>query len=129
MRELKIACQNCRGHIEFPENIHGEMILCPHCGLSLVLTVPGYQDKQAKVQSAAPQIKTGKIKSGRKTSAGGLIIEIIGLSLCLTVVGAIIGIPLIILGGRMSVVKKCSCCGNEIFDKGVKICPSCSAHF
>lgn len=39
---FKIACANCQGHIEFPKELHGQPIDCPHCGLTTVLRVPGY---------------------------------------------------------------------------------------
>jgi len=39
---FKIACTNCQGHIEFPQELHGQTIDCPHCGLSTILRVPGY---------------------------------------------------------------------------------------
>ncbi len=38
---LKIECSSCKGHIEFPVDMHGKVVSCPHCGLSTVLRVPG----------------------------------------------------------------------------------------
>jgi hypothetical protein len=38
---LKIACQSCRGHVEFPVPMRGQIIACPHCTLSLLLDLPG----------------------------------------------------------------------------------------
>ena len=38
---LKIECSSCKGHIEFPVDMHGKVISCPHCGLSTLLRVPG----------------------------------------------------------------------------------------
>lgn len=40
MNELKIACPSCGGHIEFPVDMHGQVIPCPHCSLSVALQVP-----------------------------------------------------------------------------------------
>jgi len=33
------------GHIEFPETMHGQVVDCPHCGLSVMLALPGYKKK------------------------------------------------------------------------------------
>jgi rRNA maturation endonuclease Nob1 len=55
----------------------------------------------------------------------GLLVQIIGVLLCLTIIGAVLGIPLIIVGGKMARKLKCSNCGNGISDKGVRICPTC----
>ena len=34
---LKIACPTCTGHIEFPAEMRGQIINCPHCSLSMAL--------------------------------------------------------------------------------------------
>lgn len=49
---FKVACSNCQEHIEFPKELHGSVIDCPHCGLSTVLRVPGYVSPA--IQKAAP---------------------------------------------------------------------------
>jgi len=38
---LKIACPTCTGHIEFPAEMRGQIINCPHCSLSMALVLPG----------------------------------------------------------------------------------------
>jgi len=38
---VKIACPSCSEHVEFPLEMRGQIINCPHCTLSLVLEVPG----------------------------------------------------------------------------------------
>jgi hypothetical protein len=38
---LKIACPSCTGHIEFPAQMRGMVINCPHCTLSMILEVAG----------------------------------------------------------------------------------------
>ena len=40
---LKIACPSCKDHIEFPLEMRGEIINCPHCSLSITLELPGAQ--------------------------------------------------------------------------------------
>jgi DNA-directed RNA polymerase subunit RPC12/RpoP len=36
-RFLKISCISCGGHVEFPTNILGEKIPCPHCRTTIIL--------------------------------------------------------------------------------------------
>ena len=40
---LKIACQSCSEHIEFPTEMRGQIINCPHCSLSIPLELPAEQ--------------------------------------------------------------------------------------
>ena len=43
----KVACPNCTGHIEFPSQMRGDIINCPHCTLSMILEL-------AEAPSATP---------------------------------------------------------------------------
>jgi hypothetical protein len=38
---VKIACPSCSEHVEFPMEMRGDVINCPHCTLSMVLELPG----------------------------------------------------------------------------------------
>jgi hypothetical protein len=38
---VKIACPSCSDHVEFPLEMRGQIISCPHCSLSMVLELPG----------------------------------------------------------------------------------------
>ena len=38
---VKIACPSCSEHVEFPLEMRGHIISCPHCTLSMVLELPG----------------------------------------------------------------------------------------
>jgi hypothetical protein len=40
VRSLKISCTACGGHVEFPTNILGEKIPCPHCAKTVTLSNP-----------------------------------------------------------------------------------------
>ncbi len=71
-----------------------------------------------------------KIIAKRKTSAGGLVLELLGLILLFVFpIGTILGIIFIIAGFNMSKSLVCSECKNRIEDKGVKLCPVCKATF
>jgi hypothetical protein len=89
------------------------------------------------------QIVTGrKIKKGEFVGVGaavqafGCLGFLIGIVLCVTVVGAIfgiigiiIGLLLLVIGGRMAIKLICSNCGNKISGKEVKMCPVCRCNF
>src|SRR5207237_5840111 len=58
---LKGLCQSCSGHLEFLPTSVGETILCPHCGLSTVLSalpvttaVPPRIPEPPRVAQSAP---------------------------------------------------------------------------
>jgi hypothetical protein len=38
---LRVACPSCTGHIEFPSQMRGHVINCPHCTLSMTLELAG----------------------------------------------------------------------------------------
>jgi hypothetical protein len=67
----------------------------------------------------------------RKTEFAGVgcIVQIAGVILCLTLYGAILGIPLLVVGSQMSKKWICSNCGNRLADRGVKICAVCRCQF
>src|ERR1017187_9797397 len=50
MKEKKIGCSKCGGHIVFPIELAGQEIACPHCGESILLP---------KSKSAMPWIVAG----------------------------------------------------------------------
>jgi hypothetical protein len=43
---IKIACPSCTDHVEFPVEMRGQIISCPHCSLSMALEVPGSQPEK-----------------------------------------------------------------------------------
>jgi len=69
-------------------------------------------------------ITASKVKK-MEFAGGGAAVQLIGILLCLTLVGAIFGIPLIIIGRSMSTKFLCSNCSNKLSDKSAKICPVC----
>src|SRR5437660_6080165 len=40
MSYLKIACERCGGHIEYPSEMAGQSIQCPHCQHAITLSSP-----------------------------------------------------------------------------------------
>jgi hypothetical protein len=49
---LKIACPNCSGHVEFPAEMQGQIINCPHCSLSMPLELRGGSSRRTSSSSA-----------------------------------------------------------------------------
>jgi len=71
-----------------------------------------------------------KIIKQSKTSAGGLLLELIGFALLfLFPVGTVMGISLIIAGASSGGRFVCSDCGTELTGKKVKLCPGCRMFF
>lgn len=102
------ACPDCRSKISV--NAHS----CPHCG-------------RPSGEHQTPAVGC-KIRKGEFVGAGAAI-QAVGLLACLTIVGAIAGIPLLIIGGRMALKWVCSNCGNRLHDHSVKVCAVCKCHF
>lgn len=141
---FKIECATCKGHIEFPKELHGQTIPCPHCGLTTVLRVAGYiESAPFPTQSHAPPpiqrapqapAKYGKIESKTERAGAGCLVQGLGLLLMVSGfftlgIGFIIGLVLLVAGGRMALKTICSECGNPIANKSVKVCPACKTHF
>jgi hypothetical protein len=117
---IRFACPTCGQHLSaIPDQIRMSAP-CPSC--NGVVTVP--------IQSTLPPrpLPLPEPQNPRKTATWGVALEVIGLLLCWTVVGAIVGIPLFIVGRRMATRTFICHCGNEM-TKDTKICPTCGAHF
>jgi endogenous inhibitor of DNA gyrase (YacG/DUF329 family) len=110
--------------MEFPSEIYGKVIACPHCGLSVALKVAGIEKT---IPPAIPKPIKGKKKRVDWFGVGS-VLQLLGLACCLTIVGAIVGIPLLVWGGVMVRKMKCSECGGQV-DSGIKFCPFCKAQF
>ena len=117
---IRFACPTCRQHLSATRDQISMTAPCPNC--NGVVTVP--------IQSTLPPrpLPLSEPEKPRKTAAWGVGLQVIGLLLCWTVVGAIVGIPLFIVGRRMAKGTFICHCGNEM-TKDTKICPACGAHF
>lgn len=117
---IRFACPTCGQHLSATCDQISMSAPCPIC--NGVVTVP--------IQSTLPPrpLPLPEPQNPRKTAAWGVGLQVIGLVLCWTVVGAIVGIPLFIVGRRMATGTFICHCGNEM-TKDTKICPTCGAHF
>jgi transcription elongation factor Elf1 len=116
---IRFGCPRCGQHLSATRDEISMTAPCPSC--NEVITVP--------IQSTLPpQPLLPRSQNPRKTATWGIGLQVIGLLLCWTVVGAIVGIPLFIVGRRMAIGTFICHCGNEM-TKDTKICPTCGAHF
>ena len=117
---IRFACPTCGQHLSATRDQISMTAPCPIC--NGVVTVP--------IQSTLPPrpLPLPEPQNPRKTAAWGVGLQVIGLVLCWTVVGAIVGIPLFIVGRRMAIGTFICHCGNEM-TKDTKICPTCGVHF
>jgi hypothetical protein len=115
---IRFACPKCGQHLSATPAQIGVTAACPSC--NEMNTVP--------IKSSLPPRPEVLPQNLRKKTTRGVALQVIGLLLCWTVVGAIVGIPLIIVGRRMATRTFICYCGNEM-TKGTKICPTCKARF
>jgi hypothetical protein len=116
---IRFGCPRCGRHLSATRDQISMTAPCPSC--NEVITVP--------IQSTLPPRPVlPQPQSPRKTATYGVGLQVIGLLLCWTVVGAIVGIPLVIVGRRMATRTFICHCGNEM-TKDTKIGPTCGAHF
>ena len=117
---IRFACPTCGQHLSATRDQISMTAPCPIC--TGVVTVP--------IQSTLPPrpLPLPEPQNRHKTAGWGVILQVIGMLLCWTVVGAIVGIPLLIVGRRMAIRTLICHCGNEM-TKDSKICPTCGAYF
>src|SRR5437868_15345284 len=117
---IRFACPTCGQHLSATRDQISMTAPCPSC--NGVVTVP--------IQNTLPPrpLPLPEPQNPRKTATWGVGLQVIGLLLCWTVVGAIVGIPLFIVGRRMATRTFICHCGNEM-TRDTKICPTCGAHF
>jgi predicted RNA-binding Zn-ribbon protein involved in translation (DUF1610 family) len=130
----RFACPTCGQHLSATCDQIGMTAPCPIC--NGVVTVP--------IHSTLPPrpLPLPEPQKPRKTATWGGGLQVIGFLLCWsvvggaivgiplrwTVVGAIVGIALLIVGRRMATRTFICQCGNEM-TKDTKICPTCEAQF
>jgi transcription elongation factor Elf1 len=116
---IRFGCPRCGRHLSATRDEISMTAPCPSC--NEVITVP--------IQSTLPpRPLLPQPQNPRKTATWGVGLQVIGLLLCWTVVGAIVGIPLFIVGRRIATATFICHCGNEM-TKDTNICPTCGAYF
>jgi uncharacterized paraquat-inducible protein A len=143
---LKTDCEQCDGSIEYPAELAGQSIECPHCQQTTTLAAFPAQPivvAPPAIPSPQPRVVTGRrikksefVGAGAAVQAVGCLAFLVGAVLCTSVlgmlfgvVGILIGLLLLIIGGRMAIKLVCSNCGNKLSGREVRICPVCHCHF
>lgn len=128
MSKISFHCLHCRQSLEVEQEGAGMILDCPTC--EEAIEVP--YKSEVHVENPSPLGRpSATIKKKRKTSFGGLILELIGIVICLSYFpfGLIFGIPVMLAGSSMSRRYVCSACGNTVEDRGVRMCPHCRSTF
>ena len=120
--------------MEFPAELRGQKIVCPHCNVLTTLGQPIATPPPIPAQllpSFRPeQNHIAHIKTKSEFIGSGCLVQLIGLCIIwIFPIGTVIGILLLLLGSRLSLKYQCSQCGNPVADKKVKLCPACNASF
>jgi Holliday junction DNA helicase RuvB len=96
-------CQYCSGKIEFDANqldaAGNTTVPCPHCGLETIVFLPPIEPSSDENLSLQPVFQEERKQKSAETY--GVLIQIVGVFLCLSIVGIIVGIPLIIWGSNL----------------------------
>src|SRR5262245_42203871 len=90
---IRFACPRCSQHVSATYNQISMTGACPSC--NEVMKVP-IQSTLPPPPLVSPQ------ESAPKNTTWGVALQLIGMLLCWTVVGAIVGIPLVIIGRDMA---------------------------
>jgi hypothetical protein len=92
--ESKCSCQHCSGHISFPTEMAGQMIVCPHCGLETKLYVPAIpQDVRVEIKRNASPL-----------GIAALVLGIISCLFCWIPFLGLLAIPLALIGLLLALV-------------------------
>lgn len=123
----KCECVSCGGSIEFSladfepsgqvgDVRFGQSVPCPHCGKHTMLSV------------RRPTHNTGIRIEVIEHAGAGAVLQGLGFLFCLSIIGAVAGIPMIIYGRKKSVKCSCSKCGNPVVAQSY-MCPVCKCGF
>ena len=129
---MNVQCSKCRMQLAQPWSF------CPQCGLPVLhenqATAPLAEHKKSSMTGAFGGLFVGVVMTP--------VLIIFGIMLCLTGLGAILGIPMIIAGviapltGPLMGLKehqgKCPCCGMHVVsvtDGQSHYCPACDQEF
>lgn len=113
------SCQYCSGKIEFDANqldptgiaermSTAQTVPCPHCGLETILFVPPPNPSPVSnpVSPLVPHDKTvnagNNVGKSKYSENYATTLQVIGWVLCCTCIGAIAGLPLVIIGVDMA---------------------------
>jgi hypothetical protein len=133
---LKVECQPCKGHIEYPSEFGGQSIECPHCKQMTTLPPPPFSAPPPAVQQSVK----ASIRKASSFAGVGCLLQGIGV-VCfilaivtvktpiLPIILGILGLWLSFYGSRKASWYECSLCGGKLSHAHVSVCPHCNARF
>lgn len=73
---------------------------------------------------------TARIVKRTEFAGAGAAVQAVGVLFCFLLfpVGLVVGITLLVIGGRMAIVHRCSECAEKV-QKEAKVCAHCRARF
>ena len=141
MPDIHFDCPKCKQTLDAPEELAAQLIECPTCKETIEVPVRSQRKEVPKppapeppppTPSVQPSVSTGrKIRKsefagvGAVVQAVGCVVILAGWVLGFALGGFIIGVALLIIGGRMAYKLLCSNCGNKISGAEVRLCPVC----
>jgi hypothetical protein len=143
MSDQKSECPNCGVIIEFPEEMVGQVAECPACNTKTYLVAEPSESKPPTLSAPIPpvipsqppvQMTPAQAFIERKSSFIGVGCLVQGLGLLGLAAfpffpfSTIVGILLLIVGGRMAILHVCSQCRGEVASNA-QLCQHCRATF
>jgi uncharacterized protein YbaR (Trm112 family) len=142
MPDIHFDCPKCKQTLDAPEELATQLIECPTCKETIEVPVRSQRKEIPKppvppppTPPTQPSSSSGRIvrKSeflgvGAVVQAVGCVVILAGFALGFALGGFVIGVALLIIGGRMAYKLLCSNCGNKVSGAEVRICPVCKCH-
>src|ERR1043166_2829830 len=133
---LKAECQYCKGHIEYPSELGGQSIECPHCKQMTTLPPPPFSPPppaiqrpiKASVRKASSFAGGGRLLQGIRAVFFILAIVTIKTPIVPIILG-LLGLWLLFYGSRKASWYECSVCRGKLSHAHVSVCPHCNAPF
>jgi hypothetical protein len=135
---FKTECQHCKGHIEYPSELAGQSVECPHCKRTTTLLstpppplpppLPVVRPARANIEKASSFGGVGCLLQGIGTVCFVLAILTVK-TVILPIVFGILGLWLLFYGSRKASWYQCSACGGKLWHARVSVCPHCNARF
>jgi len=137
---LKAACQHCKGHIEYPSELAGQPVQCPHCNQSTTLPPSTMPPPLPVINPARVNPASASIEKASSVAGIGCLLQGTGVvcfvlaiqtfkTVVFPIVFGILGLRLLFYGSRKASWYQCSVCGGKLSHARVSVCPHCNANF
>jgi DNA-directed RNA polymerase subunit RPC12/RpoP len=136
---LKMVCERCGEHIEYPSEMAGQSIQCPACQHTIKLLSPLPPPQPPPTIPQPPPVKATIERKSSLAGIGcllqglGAVCFVLAVATIKTAIGPVIfgilGLWLLFYGSRKATWLECSLCGGKLSHQRVSICPHCNASF